>query len=77
MVTISYLFFYILIKRLDPVTEEDYNPGNVYKAPLYKTTLRAGELSTTGHSTNFVLYLDLRTDLNPDHWVRRGVALIC
>ena len=62
---------------LDPVLISEYEAVGSYKAPLYKTTLRAGELSTTGHSTNFVLYLDLKTDYDPDHWVRRGVALIC
>lgn len=63
--------------RLDPIRMEDYKPGKVYKAPLYKTSLRAGELSTTGHSTNFVMYLDLPTDVDPNHWIRRGVALLC
>jgi dynein heavy chain, axonemal len=62
---------------LIPVTRPDYNPGNAYKCPLYKTTQRRGELSTTGHSTNFVLYLDLDSGLEQEHWIRRGVALLC
>lgn len=42
---------------LEPVMiEENVEQGN-YACPLYKTSTRRGELSTTGHSTNFVLFL--------------------
>ena len=42
---------------LEPVLEKDAVDEKAYTCPMYKTSLRAGELSTTGHSTNFVLFL--------------------
>jgi dynein heavy chain len=47
----------------------------VYRSPLYKVLSRQGTLSTTGHSTNFVVTIDLPTTEHPDTWVRAGVAL--
>ena len=32
-------------------------------------------LVTTGHSTNFVCTFEIPTAVNPNHWVKRGVAL--
>lgn len=62
---------------LKPMKREEYKPEDVYECPLYKTSLRAGTLSTTGHSTNFVVALDVPTDREPDHWIRRGCAMLC
>lgn len=31
-------------------------------------------LTTTGHSSNYVLYMDIPTDLNPEKWIMAGVA---
>lgn len=51
-------------------------PVEDYKCPLYKTPTRAGTLSTTGHSTNFICPVNLVTDEHTDKWIRRGTALI-
>jgi dynein heavy chain len=62
---------------LRPVISADYNPKNVYNCPLYKTSIRAGTLSTTGHSTNFVVALPVPTRHGEDHWIRKGCAMLC
>ncbi|KAL8017811.1 putative bromodomain, AAA+ ATPase domain, dynein heavy chain region D6 P-loop [Plasmopara halstedii] len=62
---------------LKPMRREEYQPTDVYECPLYKTSIRAGTLSTTGHSTNFVVSLNVPTDKSPDHWIRRGCAMLC
>jgi dynein heavy chain len=45
-----------------------------YRCPTYKVVSRKGVLLTTGHSTNFVLYLELKTDKVSDKWIKAGVA---
>ena len=71
------LFCELPIVDLIPVPlEECKYDGDVYECPMYKTSLRRGELSTTGHSTNFVTYLDLPVkEGSEDHWVRRSGAI--
>eukprot|EP00466_Bigelowiella_natans_P015986 jgi/Bigna1/46472/estExt_Genewise1.C_40322 len=55
-------------ERKDPET-------GIYRCPVYKVLTRAGTLSTTGHSTNFVLWVEIPTKEEQRKWIKAGVAL--
>ena len=72
----SELFFRMPCIWLDPVLTTKLKTESCYFCPVYKTSARAGTLSTTGHSTNVIVTLHLPTSVPEAHWIRRGAALL-
>ncbi|GBG29459.1 Dynein heavy chain 1, axonemal [Hondaea fermentalgiana] len=59
------------------VPEINFLPDPVdYRCPVYKTSDRQGVLSTTGMSTNYVLAVSVKTDVDPNTWVMMGCACL-
>jgi len=59
---------------------QEERKAEFFQCPMYRTIDRRGVLMTTGHSTNFIMYVYCACDLSyakPTHWTKRGTALFC
>lgn len=68
------LFSNLPLLHLVPEVNRVIAKTGFYMCPLYKVVSRAGTLSTTGHSTNFVMFLELPSNRDENIWIVAGVA---
>jgi dynein heavy chain len=71
------LFASFPLMWFQPTVLREKPASGIFDCPVYKTLTRAGTLSTTGHSTNFVLWVEVPSDQPQRHWTKRSVALFC
>ncbi|EDO42194.1 predicted protein [Nematostella vectensis] len=68
-------------QRISPLPELHFVPYQVrdqqYECPIYRTSLRASSLLSSGLTTNFVTAVNLPSRQPCDHWITRGVAMLC
>lgn len=78
------LYTEIPVMHLLPEKDRKATKSGVYRCPVYKILSRRGVLSTTGHSTNFIMWIEIpsnREDItnfigesDQEVWIRAGVA---
>jgi dynein heavy chain len=52
-------------------------PSNYHKVPMYRTTVRRGNISSLGASSNFIMAVEVPNDKNATYWTLKGAACIC
>ncbi|GKT17068.1 Dynein axonemal heavy chain 1 [Aduncisulcus paluster] len=73
---------YSVMPRIRFKPEQHHKPppdtsSSKYVCPMYKTLERAGVLSTTGHSSNYILPVELPSNKTQAVWIKRGAVLVC
>ena len=72
------------VLHFEPIKDRQLPTDGVYRCPVYKILSRQGTLSTTGHSTNFVMWIEVPSSgktitnniglADQDVWIKAGVA---
>lgn len=70
------LFSPVPTMHFQPKEIKEFSDVPHYNCPMYKTSVRRGVLSTTGHSTNFVMDVRIPSTAPQKHWVKRGTAML-
>jgi dynein heavy chain len=78
------LYTELPVIHLSPQQNRPESSKNIYRCPVYKILSRRGTLSTTGHLTNFIMWIEIpskRTNIvnnegkaDQDEWIRAAVA---
>jgi len=68
------LFQEVPLLHLIPEIDRKKPDSGIYITPTYRVLSRQGTLSTTGHSTNFVINLELPSRHPQAKWILAGVA---
>jgi dynein heavy chain len=69
------LFVELPLLHLLPIIDRETPESGIYLSPVYKVLSRTGTLSTTGHSTNFVMYMELPSLIEQEYWIKAGIAI--
>jgi len=58
---------------------EEYHktPSNFHRIPMYRTSIRKGNISSLGASSNFILCVEAPTEKPRSYWTLKGAACIC
>eukprot|EP00796_Vickermania_ingenoplastis_P004622 gene4627-3332_t len=52
-------------------------PDDFHAVPMYRTTVRAGVISSLGASSNYVLSVEMPSANGSDFWLLKGAACVC